>query len=678
MSARLIAVAGTGTGVGKTVVTAGLAAALHRRGVGVRALKLVATGVAPGDAGADAALIGRATGARASDCVLETYRTARSPFAAATAEGRSVDVEALLARVRALTRERGHEVVIVEGTGGLLVPLTASATVRDLLRSLDAEVLIVARTDLGTVNHTALSVEAARNAGIRLLGVVMSDASGVEAGLAAENAGQIAAQCDIPVLGVLPRLADPEDVERLAGIVAATIDLAAFMPSASPVAGATVVASDRAHVWHPFTQTMEWRDEDPLVIRSGEGCWLVDVNGDRYLDGIASLWANVHGHAHPVLDRALHSQAGRIAHSTFLGQTHEPGALLAAELCARLPPELTRVFYSEAGAAAVEVALRVALLAQRYGGHPERNRFVSLADGYHGDTAAAVSVGRSAPFHRGLDPLLFDVLRVPPPHLVGEAAALAHASDVFARDGAHIAALVVEPRIQGAAGMWPHSDAYLRHVTGIARSHGALVICDEVATGFGRTGDLFAIGGAGVSPDILVLGKGLSGGYLPLSATVVTEAIYDVFTAPYEEHRTLYYGHTYSGNPIACAVARASLQLFDDADTLDRGRRLASRLSATLQQLVGLAVVREVRQRGVMVGIELGNPAGDALDPALRAGRRVALAARRRHVIVRPLGDVVVLNPPLVMSEAEADMLVGAVAESVIEVAASVQELVPV
>jgi adenosylmethionine-8-amino-7-oxononanoate aminotransferase len=617
-------------------------------------------------------------GMPARGCVLETYTAARSPFAAASAEARTVDVGALIAAVEAVKQQAGVDIVIVEGTGGLLVPLTATATVRDVARALDAEVVIVASTALGTINHTALSVESARNAGLRLLGVVMSDASGVDADFAAENASQIAAQCDIAVLGVLPLCAEPGDVERLADAVAARIDLAPFLSDPEPERRAATVAADRAHVWHPFTQTAEWRDEQPLVIRSGSGCWLVDVNGDRYLDGIGSLWANVHGHAHPVLDRALHEQAGRIAHSTFLGQTHEPGALLAADLSRRLPAGLTRVFYSEAGAAAVEVALRVALLAQRYSGHPERARFASLADGYHGDTAGAVSVGRSEPFHRGLDPLLFDVLRLKSPHLAGEQEALLDARDVFARNGEEVAALVIEPRIQGAAGMWPHSDAYLRELVDLARHHGALVICDEVATGFGRTGDLFASHGAGVRPDIVVLGKGLTGGYLPLSATAVSEAIFDLFTGPYGAHRTLYHGHTYSANPTACAVARASLQLFDDAETLDRGRRLASRLSALLQQLVGLAHVRAVRQRGVMVGIELGDPAGTALDPPLRAGRRVTLEARRRHVIVRPLGDVVVLNPPLVMNDAEADTLVNAVGESIAAVAAGLEQPVAV
>jgi len=431
-----------------------------------------------------------------------------------------------------------------------------------------------------------------------------------------------------------------------------------------------MVRADHSHVWHPFTQETEWRDEHPLVIRWGEGCWLVDEDGRRYLDGIGSLWANVHGHAHPVLDRALHEQAGRIAHSTFLGQTHEAGALLAAELAAVTPDGLERVFYSEAGAAAVEVALRVALLAQQRRGERQRTRFLSLEDAYHGDTAGAVSVGRSEPFHRGLDALLFEVLRAPSPYIAGEAQALQRVRDIIEQQGTTLAALVLEPRMQGAAGMLPHSDEWLREVVATARAAGLLVVCDEVATGFGRTGDLFASSGAGIAPDILVLGKGLTGGYLPLSATLVTNELYDLFTGAYVDHRTLYYGHTYSGNPLACAVARASLRLFDVEHTLDRARILAARLSSGLAEVAQLRTVYDVRQKGVMTGIELRQEDGRPFAPALRVGRAVALAARRRGVIVRPLGDVLVLNPPLAMHERDADLLLEGVSQAISDVSA--------
>ena len=661
---------GTDTGAGKTLVAAALAGALRRRALRVDAVKLVATGVAHGSAGEDAELLAAATGRTAADTVLETFELPRSPLAAAAAAGASIDVDTLIERVR--ERANGVDVLVLEGVGGLVVPLTGERTVADVFRSLEAETVIVGRAGLGTINHCALTVEVARGRGLRVAGVILSDTEGVDAEFAAGNAAQIALQCQVAVLGVMPHIADSRDVDVLATVCVAAIDLDALLNRRSEISEGRmrVLAADRAHVWHPFTQTSEWTDEDPPVIRAGEGCWLIDEDGRRYLDGIASLWANLHGHAHPVLDRALREQAGRIAHSTFLGQTHAPGALLAEELAQVTPPGLDRVFYSEAGAAAVEVALRIALLAQQRRGHHARTRFLSLTDAYHGDTAGSVSVGRSEPFHRGLDPLLFNVLRVPPPHAAGEAESLRALDAVLAAEGETLAGFIVEPRMQGAAGMLPHSDQWLRAAADRARAAGLLVICDEVATGFGRTGDLFASGGAGVVPDILTLGKGLSGGYLPLSATVVNDAIFELFSGPYAEHRTLYYGHTYSGNPLACAVARASLALFASEHTVARGRELAAALARELRQVESLALVHEIRQRGVMIGVELCTEAGEPFDPAQRMGRRVALAARRRGLIIRPLGDVVVINPPLVMTAAEAAHLVGILGESLVEAGA--------
>jgi adenosylmethionine-8-amino-7-oxononanoate aminotransferase len=663
---RTVAVTGTGTGVGKTVLTAALCAALRGRGVDCRAVKAVATGVIPGTEGEDAVLLRAASGG-SGPAVLETFALPRSPLAAARAAGRAIDLDALAGSLEELAA--GCDLLLVEGVGGLLVPLTRRQTVRDLLRRLDAEVVIAAAAGLGTINHTALTVEAARGAGLRLLGVVLVDVEGeADPALVAENAAQIGDQCALPVLGVLPHLSDVHDLGALAG-AAGALDLG---PLAGPRRDDTeaVVAADRRNVWHPFTQTSDWREEAALVIRSGDGCWLIDESGRRYLDGISSLWCTVHGHAHPALDRAAREQLGRIAHSTFLGQTHAPGALLAGELARAAPPGLTRVFYCEAGAAAVEAALRIALLAQRHAGHPERSRFVALGDAYHGDTAGAVSVGRSEPFHTGLDPILFPARTVPSPHL-GERASLDALATLLEREGDLVAALIVEPRVQAAAGMLTHGDGWLREAANLARRRGALLIADEVATGFGRTGDLFACAGAGVAPDILCLGKGLTGGYLPLSAVLTTEEIFDRFTAPHLDHRTLYYGHTYTGNPVACAVARASLRLFDEEDTLGSARRLATTLERLLAACVApLPGVFEVRRSGVMTGVELRR-GEEAFDPTLRAGRRVTLAARRRGVVVRPLGDVVVVNPPLTMSDPEAEVLVGALAEAITEVCAS-------
>lgn len=668
---RILAVTGTGTEIGKTVLSAAIILGLRARGLQVDAVKPAATDVVPGDAGEDATLLARATDLDPARCVLATFREPRSPLAAARLETRALDVVGITATLR--ERARGCDVLVVEGVGGLLVPLAEDGrggfvTVRDLLRDLDAEVVIAADAGLGTVNHSVLTVESARHAGLRVRGLALVDSRGTDPEFVLENATQIEQQADVPLLGILAHLDDPADLDQISAAAAALdIDVLATAPKD---ATAAITAADHRHVWHPFTQTSEWLEEQPpLAIRSGRGCTLVAEDGRTYIDGISSLWATVHGHAHPALDRALHEQAGRIAHSTFLGQTHEQGAMLAQELCARLPEGLTRVFYSEAGAAAVEVALRTALLAQHHRGQPRRTRFIALDEAYHGDTAGAVSVGRSEPFHRHLDPLLFDAIRIPTPYL-GEEESLAALDGVLERHGDEVAALIVEPRVQGAAGMLTHGDGWLRDAVARARRAGALVITDEVATGFGRTGDLFATGGAGVRPDILTLGKGLTGGYLPLSATVTTEEIFQLFTAPYGEHRTLYYGHTYTGNPLACAVARASLRVFDDEATLEHARRLAGTLERLLAPLAEHPAVHEIRRRGVMTGIELRD-GGTPFDPALRIGRRVTRAARRHGVVVRPLGDVVVLNPPLVMSDTEAEELVAGVAAALAEAVAA-------
>ena len=669
MTARIVAIVGTDTGVGKTVVTTGLIGALLHDSISVDACKPIASGVEAGSAGEDAALIAAALGRTAADYALLTFVAPRSPKAAAAAEGRRINVDSLATTIRQRAEAANTDFLLVEGVGGVLVPLDDDHTVLDLVRSLGAPTIVVGRAGLGTINHTALTIRACRDAGVRVTGVILSALEPIDPLFAKENAEQIAQQCDIAVVGVLSFIEDPRDPVVLAGAVHALPGYQHLVRELQTIPStARVVDADHRHVWHPFTQTTEWLEESPLVIERGEGSWLIDADGKRYLDGVASLWANVHGHAHPRLDRAVREQMGRVAHSTFLGQTHAPGALLAEELTAVLPDALTRVFYGESGASSVEVALRFALLAQRYRGQEQRIKFVSLQDSYHGDTAGAVSVGFSETFHRGLNPLLFDALRVPPPQLVGEEASLAAMRKTFAEHGNSVAALILEPRMQGAAGMWPHSDSWLREATSIAHNHGAIVICDEVATGFGRTGDLFANKGAGIMPDIVCLGKGLTGGYLPLSATVTTEELFDLFSAPYAEHRTLYYGHTYAANPMACAAARESLRIFQDDDVMSHARRLADTLARLLREVADFDSVREVRQRGVMVGIELAQPDGTAFSADSRIGRQVTLAARERGVIIRPLGDVVVLNPPLCLTEAEVDVLVSAVEESIVAV----------
>jgi len=444
----------------------------------------------------------------------------------------------------------------------------------------------------------------------------------------------------------------------------------------------SIAELDHRHLWHPFTQMSDWLADEPLVVVSGEGNWLVDERGRRFLDGVSSLWCNVHGHRHPAIDAAVVEQLGRIAHTTMLGLTHPGAAELAARLVGIVPEGLTRVFYSDAGATAVEIALKMAFQYWRLRGHPERRRIASLADAYHGDTIGAVAIGYSETFHRHHEDLLFrDVVRILPPHvfrwrdgLSGDAAVAAALDDARRAIGAHaseLAAVFVEPLVQGAAGMWTHPPAYLVGLERLVREAGALLVCDEVATGFGRTGEMFACGHAGVRPDLLCVGKGLTAGYLPLAATFATEEIFSAFLGRYEDFVAFFHGHTYTGNPLGCAAALACLDVFEREDTLARARARAARIGELLaREIEPLAHVGDVRRHGLMVGIELvaDRERRTPYEPGARIGQRVCQAARRHAVILRPLGNVIVLMPPLSLAEDEADLLVGAAAAAIREV----------
>jgi adenosylmethionine-8-amino-7-oxononanoate aminotransferase len=420
--------------------------------------------------------------------------------------------------------------------------------------------------------------------------------------------------------------------------------------------------ADRQHIWHPFTQQQGWTDEEPpVVIDNADGTTLFDTDGNAYIDGVSSLWCNVHGHRHPALDEAVRRQLDRVSHSTMLGLSHRPAIELAEHLVAIAPNGLTRVFYSDSGSTAVEVALKMAFqwCAQR--GESQRTRFICLENAYHGDTLGAVSVGGIELFHSVYHPLLFDTL----PARAGDAS---HLADLLAAHGDTIAAVIVEPLVQGAAGMLMQPDGYLRRVREMCDDYGVLLICDEVATGFGRTGRMFACEHEDVVPDLLCVGKGITGGYLPLAATLTTERLYEGFLGAYEDYRSFFHGHTYTGNPLACAAGIATLETFERERTLEQLAPKIELLTRLLEREVApLPAVAEVRQRGFMVGIELTErPAAE------RTGHRVTLAARRHGAILRPLGDVVVLMPPLAISEADLVRLVTITATAIAEATAPV------
>lgn len=424
----------------------------------------------------------------------------------------------------------------------------------------------------------------------------------------------------------------------------------------------TLAADDHSYLWHPFTQQQGWVEEEPLIIDHAEGSTLVDQDGNSYLDGVSSLWCNVHGHRHPAIDAAVQWQLQKVAHSTMLGLSHRPAIELARRLVEIAPPGLSRVFYSDSGSTATEIALKMAFQYWMQNGDPDapapRAKFVALKDAYHGDTIGSVSIGGIDLFHSTYRPLLFDTIKAEP----GD---IADMRRILAANAGEVAAVIMEPLVQGAAGMLMHPPGYLRGVRKLCDEFGVLLVCDEVATGFGRTGSMFACEREGVAPDLMCVAKGLTGGYLPLAATLATERIYEGFLGRFEEFRTFFHGHTYTGNPLACAAGIATLDVFEHEETIRRLQPKIQLLEQLLDPIARLPEVAEVRQCGFMVGIELGG-----FDPAERMGHQVTLEARRRGAIIRPLGDVVVLMPPLAIDGAELQRLVSITRQAIAAAAA--------
>jgi adenosylmethionine-8-amino-7-oxononanoate aminotransferase len=404
---------------------------------------------------------------------------------------------------------------------------------------------------------------------------------------------------------------------------------------------------DRRHLWHPFTQQQGWMEEDFPIIESADDTTLYDTEGNAYIDGVSSLWCNVHGHRHPAIDIAIKDQLDRVAHSTMLGLSHAPAAKLAKRLVDLAPDGLNRVFFSDNGSTACEIALKMAYQWHHQRGEWWRAGFVCLRNSYHGDTLGSVSVGGIELFHSLYRPLLFDVWQAEP----GDVDSM---RTLLAENAERCAAVIVEPLVQGAAGIHVQPEGYLRAVRELCDEFGVFLICDEVATGFGRTGTMFACEHEGVAPDLMCVAKGLTGGYLPLAATLTTERVYEGFLGRHEQFRTFFHGHTYTGNPLACAAALATLRIFEQERTLERLQPKIALLGELLATDVErLPAVREVRRCGFMVGIEL-----QGFPVETRIGHRVTLEARARGAIIRPLGDTVVLMPPLSIEPAELRRLV--------------------
>ena len=436
---------------------------------------------------------------------------------------------------------------------------------------------------------------------------------------------------------------------------------------------------DSDYLWHPFTQMSEWEGADNIVITRGEGSYLIDSDGNRYLDGVAALWTNVHGHCRAEINEAIKAQVDRLEHSTLLGLTNDRAALLAKRLVEIVPPGLCKVFFSDNGSTAVEIGVKMAFQYQSQTGNSAKTKFIRFDNAYHGDTVGAMSVGGIDIYHEVYAPLLFPTIMAPSPYCYR--CALSPAGDrercgmlclkelerLMELHASELAGLVIEPAVQGAGGMIVQPPGFLARVRELCDRFDVLMIADEVAVGFGRTGAMFACEKAGITPDILALSKGISAGYLPLAATLATRKVYDAFIGPYSELKTFFHGHTFTGNPIACAAALASLDLFESDRLLESLVPKIDYLSGRLQSLLELPHVGDVRHEGMIGGIEL------VLDRETRkpypwkerVGVRVCLEARKHGLFLRPLGNVIVVFPPLSISLEELRLLMDGIEASI-------------
>jgi len=421
-------------------------------------------------------------------------------------------------------------------------------------------------------------------------------------------------------------------------------------------------ALDKAHLWHPFTPMRDWCEPDhhPLVLVRGEGAMLEDSEGRRYLDGNSSIWTNIHGHAHPAINRAIREQLDRVAHVSFLGTTNAPAIELASKLTAFFPANtLNRVFLSDDGSTAIEAAMKMAVQFWQNQGRPERSRFVAFDRAYHGDTLGAASLGGIGAFHKRIAGHEFPVTRICSPVELDSLQGF-HKGDV--------AAVIIEPLIQGAAGMrlWPAG--MLRELRRKCDDAGVFLILDEVMTGFGRTGKMFACEHEEVVPDFLCLAKGLTGGYLPLAATLTTERVFNAFLGDVAEGKTFYYGHSYSGNPLGCAAALANLEIFEQEKTLENLAPKIEILGRLLNNLRDIPFVHEIRQRGFVAGIEVRNPDGTEFPWADRTGAKICLTARKHALLTRPILDTIAFMPPLCTSESQLADGIQAIRLAILEV----------
>jgi adenosylmethionine-8-amino-7-oxononanoate transaminase len=428
-----------------------------------------------------------------------------------------------------------------------------------------------------------------------------------------------------------------------------------------------MAAKNKEYVWHPFTQMKQYIEDNPVIITHGKGRKLYDMQGNEYWDGVSSIWLNVHGHCVEEIDNAIREQLDLVAHSTLLGMANVPSILLAEKLVEIMPKGLRKVFYSDSGATSVEIAIKMAYQYWQHKGKPEKQHFITMKEAYHGDTIGAVSVGAIDLYHKTYSSLLFPSIKLSYPFIYrspyGEnddiivQKHLEELEELLKERSQEIAALIVEPIVQGASGIIVMPEGYLRGVRELCTTYNVLMIADEVATGFGRTGKMFACEHEEVTPDILTAGKGITGGYLPVAITVTTDDIYDAFLGEYEEQKTFFHGHSYTGNPLGCAAALANLELFEKNRLVEQVAHKSVYLESRLKEFYELKHVGDIRQKGFMVGIELvkNKATKETYEWKEKIGVLVCRRAKELGMLLRPLGNVIVFMPPLASTIEELD-----------------------
>ena len=665
--ADMLCILGTDTDAGKTVVAAGIARAARNRGLRVLVIKPVQTGSIAGDAGerlAPDVMVYQTAASGAITGTVVVFKNPCSPHLAARQEGIRLDARALADKVRQTVREHPADLVLLEGAGGLLTPISETETMLDVCSLLDWPLVLVAPNRLGVVNHALLSLEAARGRGLGCRGFVMNTlsepATPLEQTIRDDNSGIISRLGGVPCLAAIPLLKElPSDDglsrERAWDILASILEpvLNAGRRNASLPETRNIEAFDRDHIWHPYTSAVYPLRSREAVATNGVRIKLKD--GRELVDGMASWWCAIHGYRHPALIRALHDQAGRMPHVMFGGLTHEPAVNLAAKLLEITPRGLEHVFFADSGSVAVEVALKMALQYQQASGTPRRTKILALRGGYHGDTLGAMSVCDPV---NGMHSLFTGVLpeqvfaprpecRFAMPYDASDAAAFER---VLQRHADSLAAVILEPIVQGAGGMWFYHPDFLRRVRALCDAYGCLLIADEIATGFGRTGELFACEHAGVSPDIMCVGKGLTGGVMTLAATLSTRTVARGIS---REGGVLMHGPTFMANPLACAVACASLDLLADGSWRADVGRIEARLRQGLSRCAGEDGVHDVRVLGAIGVVEMNRP--------VNVEKLQTYFVDCRGVWIRPFGRLIYVMPPYICDDADIDALTGAI-----------------